>query len=470
MVFNSLTFIAFLAIVYATYWSLNRKWQNHLLLVASYVFYGWWDWRFLGLLMGSSALDWWLGRLIGDSTDQRRRKQFLLASLISNLGVLGFFKYFNFFADSLTDALGHFGIQPGFTTLHIVLPVGISFYTFQSLSYTIDVYRKKFEPQRDLLEFMTFVGFFPQLVAGPIERATNLLGQFAKERTFDVERAKDGIRQMLWGFCQKIIVADGVAEYVNSTYAIDSSANGGQLLLASYFFYFQIYADFAGYTNIAAGCSRLFGFQLMRNFNYPYFSRSISEFWQRWHISLSSWFRDYVFFPLGANRGTATRVIFNVVVTFTLSGVWHGANWTFVFWGFINGVLLVPGLLRRRDQGKKRWAPVPELREALPIIATFNIVILTLVFFRSGSLTQVGHVYASIFTDFDWRSLLFDAPQAKLICLGMVTLEWIQRRRLHPFDIAHLPQPARWLTYNTAALTILAVGTFTYQPFIYFQF
>jgi len=471
MIFNSLTFFVFLIIVYVLYWSLQRRQQNILLLIASYVFYGWWDWRFLGLLALSSAGDWWVGRKISELQSPAKRKLVLGVSLAINLGVLGFFKYFNFFAASFADMLRSFGVEPSFTTLNVILPVGISFYTFQSLGYTIDVYRGKCKPQKDLLEFLAFVSFFPQLVAGPIERAANLLVQFAKDRKFDWAAARDGVCQMLWGFFQKIVVADGIADYINEAYGASGTAGGGRLLLATVLFFFQIYADFSGYTNIALGCARLLGFSLMRNFAYPMFSRTIAEFWQRWHISLSTWFRDYIFVPLGANRGPAWRVTFNIVVTFTVSGLWHGANWTFVIWGFLNGLLLVPSVLRRHTQGKdRRFGLVPQLREFVPISITFATIAILLVFFRSRDLAQVGQILVSIVMEFDWRALLFDAPMAKLLCVSMLAIEWIRRREQHPFVITNLPRPLRWLAYNMAAAVILFFGTFSYAPFIYFQF
>lgn len=471
MIFNSLPFLIFLVIVYAAYWSLGRRNQNLLLLVASYVFYGWWDWRFLGLLAFSSVGDWWVGWKVGELPPGPKRKAVLLVSIFVNLGILGFFKYFNFFADSLAVLFHHLGLEANYTTLNIILPVGISFYTFQSLGYTIDVYRGRCTPQKNLLDFIAFVSFFPQLVAGPIERASNLLGQFAKERSFDWNKAKDGVCQMLWGFAQKIIVADGIAGYINHTFAHSDTIGGAKLVIATYFFAFQLYADFAGYTNIAIGCARLFGFNLMRNFAYPFFSRTISEFWQRWHISLSSWFRDYVFFPLGANRGTALRVVFNIVVTFTLSGLWHGANWTFVLWGMLNGIFLIPSLLQRRAKGKeRRFGPVPQLREMVSILLTFSTVTATLLLFRSQNMSQVWHIVVSILTDFDWRTFLFDVPSLKLLVLGMMMIEWMNRREQHPFALSRLPRPARWLVYNGAAAAILLLGNFEYQPFIYFQF
>ncbi|NCA81268.1 MAG: MBOAT family protein [Opitutae bacterium] len=472
MIFNTVTFIVFLILVFSLYWGLNRRWQNALLLVASYVFYGWWDWRFLSLILISSLFDFWLGRRIAATSAPRRRKAYIVLSLVSNLGLLGFFKYFNFFAESFAHLLAGFGLEAGFVTLHIILPVGISFYTFQSLSYTLDVYRGQCLATYTLVEFMAFVSFFPQLVAGPIERATNLLKQFAGDRVFDVQQAKDGVRQMLWGFFQKMVIADGAAKYVNAVYAADAEANGGRLLLGTVFFAFQIYSDFAGYANIACGCARLFGFRLMRNFAYPYFSRNIAEFWQRWHISLSTWFRDYLYIPLGGSRRGLARTARNVLLTFTISGLWHGANWTYVFWGLLNGLYFLPGLLRRRLGP----APVaPPSRDArwtdLPAIGlTFLMTCAAWVFFRAESLPQAFHFFRAMAGAFDLHALVFDAPQIKLLILAMLAIEWIQRHRAHPLDIAALPLPVRWASYYALASVILVFGTFQSTTFIYFQF
>lgn len=472
MIFNSVTFLVFLVLVFALYWGLGRRWQNALLLVASYVFYGWWDWRFLSLILASSLFDFWLGRRIAAAATPRRRKGFVVLSLISNLGLLGFFKYFNFFAESFAHLLAGFGLDAGYVTLNIVLPVGISFYTFQSLSYTLDVYRGQCPATCTLIEFMAFVSFFPQLVAGPIERARNLLKQFAGDRVFDVQQAKDGARQMLWGFFQKMVIADGAAEYVNAAYASDAGANGGRLLLGTVFFAFQIYTDFAGYSNIACGCARLFGFRLMRNFAYPYFSRNIAEFWQRWHISLSTWFRDYLYIPLGGNRRGLARTVRNVLMTFAISGLWHGANWTFVFWGLLNGLYFLPGLLRRRLGPAPAAAPLPDARWTdLPAIGlTFVMTTAAWVFFRAESLPQALHVFRAMAGGFDLHALVFDAPRIKLLILAMLAIEWIQRHRAHPLDIAALPLPVRWASYYAIASGILVLGTFQHTAFIYFQF
>lgn len=472
MIFNSLTFLVFLVIVFSLYWLLDRKKQNILLFVASYVFYGWWDWKFLGLVVFSSMVDYTVALMIGGTENERRRKLYLGVSITTQLVLLGFFKYFNFFADSFVDVLNTFGMKGTYSTLNIVLPVGISFYTFQTMSYTIDVYRRQCEPHKDLIEFMAFVSFFPQLVAGPIERATNMLKQFHQPRRFDSDKMKDGFRQMLWGFFQKIVIADGLSENVNAIYGATGPVNGGAQLLACYFFAFQIYCDFAGYSNIAVGCARLFGFNLMRNFAYPYFSRSIAEFWQRWHISLSTWFRDYLYIPLGGNRVVFWRVIRNVLITFTVSGLWHGASYTFVLWGLLNGLYFLPGLMKRQLHGDaaKKPSTLPQWSDLGSILITFHLVVFAWILFRSSSIAQVGDVLNSIVYNFDLAYFLRDALKLKLLILLLVVVEWVQRHKVHPLEIGHFPAVGRWLVYNTVAFVILMQGTFNYAPFIYFQF
>ena len=472
MVFNSATFLVFLFIVFSLYWRLDRKKQNALLLVAGYVFYGWWNWKFLSLLLFSSSVDYIVGLRLDRTEKPLHRKLYLSLSLVTQLGLLAFFKYFNFFADSAAQLLRAFGLEASYTTLNIVLPVGLSFYTFQTLSYTIDVYRRRCPAHRDLLEFMAFVSFFPQLVAGPIERATHLLNQFATTRVFDDEKAKDGVRQMLWGYFQKVVVADGLSDYVNWAYAPAAHANGAQLLLGTYFFAFQIYCDFCGYTNIAIGCARLFGFELMRNFAFPYFSRNIAEFWQRWHISLSTWFRDYLYIPLGGNRGTFQRTIVNTLVVFTISGLWHGANWTFVIWGLLNGLYFIPILLWRRFRGEEKGSPraVAGLRDLPAVLLTFHLVLAAWVFFRARDLAQAGHVFSTIAQGIDWHLFIRDALKLKLLIAVLLTVEWMQRGKRHALDVSGLPVPVRWLAYNGLLMVILWLGTFKEAPFIYFQF
>ncbi|MEZ4808462.1 MAG: MBOAT family O-acyltransferase [Flavobacteriales bacterium] len=353
MYFNSFAFAVFLPVVWALYWSLARRplWtQNLVILAASYFFYGWWDHRFLSLLILSSLLDFSLGRAMGRSQQGTTRRSLLALSLVGNLGMLCTFKYFNFFAGSLATAFASVGVHLDTVTLDVVLPVGISFYTFQTLSYTIDVYRKQLEPATDPIGFFAYVAFFPQLVAGPIERATNLLPQFATRRLFDPAKATDGLRQILWGLFKKAVIADACAPIVDRIFDPGASWSGSTLLLGIFLFAFQIYCDFSGYSDIAIGVARLFGFELMRNFAFPYFSRDIAEFWRRWHISLNTWFRDYVYIPLGGSKGGSLLRVRNILIVFLLSGLWHGANWTFVIWGLINALLFIPLLLSGRNR------------------------------------------------------------------------------------------------------------------------
>ncbi|MBU1036481.1 MBOAT family protein [Patescibacteria group bacterium] len=344
MLFNSLEFIIFLVIVFFIYWKLKRKQQNFFLVLVSYVFYGWWDWRFLSLIIISSLVDFIVGRKIYQTEKKSSRKSFLFLSIFINLGLLGFFKYFNFFVASFQSLLASLGVpEISMTTLNIILPVGISFYTFQTMSYTIDIYRRKIEPTNDLLQFFAFVSFFPQLVAGPIERAANLLVQFGEKRIFKLNEAFDGCRQILWGFFKKIVIADTLAIAVNSVYKDLVNASGGQLLIATFFFAFQLYCDFSGYSDIAIGTAKLFGFKLMRNFSYPYFSRNIAEFWRRWHISLSTWLRDYLYYPLVYSAKNKTRIWIytSTFITFVLIGLWHGAGWNYIAMGALFGFYLV---------------------------------------------------------------------------------------------------------------------------------
>ena len=380
MLFNSLDFAIFLPIVFLLYWFVaqkNLKLQNALIVVASYVFYGWWDWRFLSLIIFSTVVDYLIGQRLRTEDKQSKRKVLLWTSIIVNLGFLGFFKYYNFFLENFVDAFSLFGMQINANSLNIILPVGISFYTFQTLSYTIDVYRKKLEPTKDFMAFSAFVCFFPQLVAGPIERATNLLPQFYKKRTFEYHKAVDGMRQILWGLFKKVVIADNCAEFANQIFNNSADMNGSTLVLGAIFFTFQIYGDFSGYSDIAIGTSRLFGFDLKQNFATPYFSRDIAEFWRRWHISLSTWFRDYLYIPLGGSRGGTWMKVRNTFAIFLVSGFWHGANWTFIIWGALNAIYFLPLLLTNNN--RKNLGVVAEgktitlFRELFAMLTTFMI-------------------------------------------------------------------------------------------------
>lgn len=480
MLFNSFEFAAFLPLVFILYWfvfphSLQR--QNLLLLVASYVFYGWWDWRFLGLLFLSSSMDFTLGLLMGREEDECKRKQWLYLSLLLNLGLLGTFKYFNFFVQSFTDAFASVGIYLQPTTLKVILPVGISFYTFQSLSYTIDVYRRHLAPAKDLWSFLAFVSFFPQLVAGPIERATNLLPQFYVKRHFSYEKSVDGLRQSLWGLFKKVVIADNCAIYANQIFNNSQGLSGSELVLGAIYFAFQIYCDFSGYSDIAIGTAKLFGFDLMTNFRYPYFSRDIAEFWRRWHISLSTWFRDYVYIPLGGSQVDRPKALRNIFIIFVLSGFWHGANWTFIIWGALNALYFVPVFLAGKNRKNLAFTAgkgfLPSPKDVFQIGTTFGLTCIAWVFFRADNL---GHAFSYLsgmvthpFLPPNFR--FFNDFTLGAICV-LILMEWSFRHRDHPLqDIALFLKlrPLRWGLYLTMSLMVL---NFIHQKsaFIYFQF
>jgi len=488
MTFNSLGFAIFLPIVFVLYWFVfNRKLkvQNAFLIVASYFFYGWWDWRFLSLIVFSSLVDFTIGVQLDKTEDKRTRKHIILFSLIVNLGLLGFFKYYNFFTDSFIYAFSHFGINLSARTLNVILPIGISFYTFQSLSYTLLVYQHKLKATRDIVSFMAYVCFFPQLVAGPIERATNLLPQFLKPREFDLEKAKDGMRQILWGLFKKIVIADNIAVYVNEIFEKSEHLSGSVLLVGAIYFAFQIYADFSGYSDIAIGTARLFGINLMRNFACPYFSVDIGEFWRRWHISLSSWFRDFLFLPLAwsFNRKLYKPCYFGVraetwvyalaiFLTWFLVGLWHGANWTFVTWGALHGLFLIlfhiqkkpRQLLFKRLHINNKW-------KALvfgEVLFTFFLTLIAWIFFRAQSMDQAFKIFGSIFS-----SSLFTIPDRinylPLILL-LVIVEWIQRGKQHALQIEGMKLYYRWAVYYIVIFFTVFAGNFNQNEFIYFQF
>lgn len=481
MFFNSIEFAFFLPIVFILYWFVfnnNLRHQNILLLISSYFFYGCWDYRFLALIIFSSFIDFFVGIRLLNTKDKKKRKLLLLLSIVVNLGFLGFFKYFNFFADSFADVFTLFGnhIEP--TRLNIILPVGISFYTFQTLSYSIDVYNKKLQPTRDIIAFFSFVSFFPQLVAGPIERATNLLPQFYKRRNFEYAKAVDGMRQILWGLFKKIVIADNCASYADRIFDNSFDYSGSTLLLGAIFFTFQIYCDFSGYSDIAIGTSRLFGFNLRRNFNSPYFSRDIAEFWRRWHISLSTWFRDYLYIPLGGSKCGLLMKIRNVFIIFIVSGFWHGANWTFILWGLVNACLFLPVLLLKRNrintnivaEGKN----IPSVYEIFQMIKTFFITVLVWVFFRATSVNDAFVFMNRIFSKSLFSSI--DIHEIKIYILLFILsifilVEWFQREKEHPLQICDLELNIfiRSGIYYTLILSIFFLGVSS-QSFIYFQF
>ena len=478
MLFNSFEFAIFLPIVFLFYWFIvnkNLKHQNLLLLIASYIFYGWWDWRFLSLIIFSSAIDYWVGIRLKNQQDKTKRKLLLLTSIFVNIGFLGFFKYFNFFAENFASAFTLFGKHTDIISLKIILPVGISFYTFQTLSYSIDVYRRKFKPTKDIIAFFAFVSFFPQLVAGPIERATNLLPQFYKKRYFEYDKAVDGMRQILWGLFKKIVIADNCAHYVNDIFSNYSDYSGSTLLIGAVLFAFQIYGDFSGYSDIAIGTARLFGFKLMRNFAYPYFSRDIAEYWRRWHISLSSWFKDYVYIPLGGSRGGTWMKIRNTFIIFLITGFWHGANWTFIVWGLINACCFLPLMLSKNNrkyldivaEGKI----LPSIKESFQMGATFFITCIARVFFRSESISGAFH-YIRIMFSASLLTIPTILPRRLIpVIILFVIIEWIQREKQHALQIDSfkLPEIVKWGLYYSLIIIIITLGG-TQQEFFYFQF
>ena len=482
MLFNSLDFVFFLPTVFALYWLTNKhlRLQNLILLLSSYYFYACWDWRFLSLIFISSLVDYYTGIYLSKEENPITRKRLLYLSIVVNLGFLGFFKYYNFFVDQFISSFSMLGADIQANTLNIILPVGISFYTFQTLSYSIDIYRKKLEPSRDFIAFLSFVSFFPQLVAGPIERATNLLPQFLKRRTFDYSNAVKGMRQILWGLFKKMVIADNCAELANMIFNNSADYSGSTLLLGAVFFAFQIYGDFSGYSDIAIGTARLFGFRLMKNFNFPYFSRDIAEFWRRWHISLSTWFRDYVYIPLGGSKVSTLKKIRNVFIVFIVSGFWHGANWTFIIWGGLNAIFFLPLLLSKKNRTHvdtvARGKLFPNLKELIAMGSTFLLTTMAWVFFRAESIVHAKEYFLNMFD-----SSLFSAPSiigekqvmiSVILLLFFLFIEWLGRESEYAIENIEqrLSRTPRWCFY---ALIIVLIGSFiptTQTPFIYFQF
>jgi len=430
----------------------------------------------LSLILFSSLLDYYLGIQIGKSNDKQKRKLLLSVSMIANIGLLGFFKYFNFFSESLVDLFNVFGFQADYATINIILPVGISFYTFQTMSYTIDIYFKKLKPSKNLLAFLAFVSFFPQLVAGPIERAKNLLPQFFKKRNFDYYQAAKGMEQILWGFFKKVVVADNAAFYVNEIFSSYSTQPGSVLILGSVLFAFQIYGDFSGYSDIAIGISRLFGFNLMKNFAFPYFSRDIAEFWRRWHISLSTWFRDYLYIPLGGSKGSLGMKLRNVFIIFIVSGFWHGANWTFIFWGFLNALYFIPLLLWERNRSNLDVVAQGKLfinwKEIIQIGVTFSLTCFAWIFFRSENMHDaLSYIYRIFINPFPLDNFYYLNPTKILLPIFfLIVIEWLNRHNEFGLDFKNSNKILRWSVYEITLLMILFFGAFNKTSFIYFQF
>lgn len=474
MYFNSLEFLIFFLGTLLVYWSFFQKGikqRNLFLLVVSYFFYAYWDWRFLSLIFLSSAVDFVVGKQMDKEKGGKGKLTWLALSLLTNLGVLFAFKYFDFFASSAKVLLSNLGWEADFVTLNVVLPVGISFYTFQTLSYTIDVYRGKLESEKDPIAFFAFVSFFPQLVAGPIERAGNMLPQFKRKHTIQPAEASRALRQILWGLFKKVVIADQVADIVNHSYAGYTSAPASVLWLGAFYFAIEIYCDFSGYSDIAIGSARLMGFRLSENFRYPYFARSFRDFWKRWHISLSTWFRDYVYIPLGGRRNGISRAVLSLMLTFLLSGLWHGANWTFVVWGGLGGLYLIPSVFLRR---KVKSEPASKPGEAflnsvwsIPLV--FVVTMFTWIFFRSESIYQAFEYMQNMFLS-DWVIPRYQKLTPLYWIAILLVVEWFMSKKERPFSVPETWHPIlRWTVYLVLCMSIARFFTI-YHTFIYFQF
>jgi len=485
MIFNSLDFAVFLPIVFILYWFVfnkNIQKQNLLIVFASYLFYGWWDWRFLSLIFFSTIVDYLIGRGLKSENNIKKRKLLLWISVFVNLGFLGFFKYYNFFLDNFIAAFSFFGTEIHVNSLNIILPVGISFYTFQTLSYTIDVYRKKLAPTENFIVFAAFVSFFPQLVAGPIERATHLLPQFTKKRRLSFINIQFGFIRILWGLFKKVVIADRLALTVNTVYNAPNDFGGIHYIIATILFAFQIYCDFSGYSDIAIGTARMFNFKLMENFKSPYFSKSLGEFWRRWHISLSTWFRDYVYIPLGGNRVNNFRLYFNIFLVFVVSGFWHGAKWTFVIWGAVHGIILIiEHIINTKEVFliKKN----NHIFSFIKIIVTFCIVCLAWIFFRANSTNDAFLMISNLF-DFTQplktitrgMSLYLNNPfwlflvNFVLIAILLFVEFLVINNKLNEVKIIKKAPLVRWGIYTCLIIAIMMFGYFEINQFIYFQF
>ena len=477
MFFNSLSFAIFLPIVFILYWLIfnkNKNTQNAILIVASYYFYSCWDWRFLFLLIFSTLLDYFSAIMMENTTTKSRRKFWLWLTIVINLGFLGVFKYYDFFAESFAELLNGFGFKAHPYLLKLVLPVGISFYTFHGLSYVIDIYYKRISAERNFIDYSLFVSYFPLLVAGPIERATHLLPQVKIKRIFDFDKAKEGVYQILWGLVKKIVIADSCATYANAIFDNYESMNTLSLILGAIYFAFQIYGDFSGYSDIALGTSKLFGIDLLKNFNYPYFSRDIAEFWRRWHISLSSWFKDYLYIPLGGSKGGMWMKIRNTFIIFLVSGFWHGANWTFMVWGLLNAIYFLPLLLQSKNRTNMGAISISwnfsSLKTIFSILCTFVITCFAWIFFRSKSLTDAISYINQMFNSVNFKPeyLSNERYSVELLALVMVFVfvEWFNRAKVEP-----LSGKGSWFKITLAIIALITLGVYSdYKEFIYFQF
>ena len=465
MQFDSYIYALFLPLVFASYWILRNKlmWQNLFLLVSSYIFYGWWDWRFLSLIIITSTSTFLLGLVIKND-HSRRSKMWLTLNLILNLGILATFKYFNFFKDSIADILRLFGANPDFPTLNILLPIGISFYTLQAISYSFDLYNGKVQPTRNIIAFFVYIAFFPQLVAGPIERARNLLPQFLTKKSFNYYNAVIGMRQILWGLVKKLVIADNLAGYVDNLLYHPSVMSASSIIMASILFAFQVYADFSGYSDIAIGSARLFNIKLLPNFNYPFFSRSMREFWQRWHISLMTWFKEYIYFPFGGSRHGKWRTCFNIMIVFAFSGLWHGADWTFVIWGTLNGLILLPFVFIP----KKSYSSYARFKDIPKCILTLLIFSFVQPAFRSPN---ISHLQECITTLVHGSYLTIPMGiTAFYYIIPFVIVEWLGRRQEFPIMTLKMPTILRWAIYWALLFIIAFYGAKSNIQYIYFQF
>lgn len=478
MLFNSTTYLIFLPVVFILYWfafNKNYKQQNIMLMMASYIFYGWWDWRFVFLLAFSTFLDYWSGLKIAENENGRRRKFWLILSVGINLGFLGVFKYYNFFASSFAELLAGFGLQPHMATINVILPVGISFYTFHGLSYVFDIYNRRIPAEKNIVDYSLFVSYFPLLVAGPIERATHLLPQVQRPRIFDYGKAVDGLRQILWGLFKKVVIADQCAAFVNPVFNNYETYDGSTLAIAAVLFAFQIYGDFSGYSDIALGTSRLFGIELLRNFRYPYFSRDIAEFWRRWHISLSSWFKDYLYIPLGGSRGGNWMRIRNTFIIFLVSGFWHGANWTFIFWGFLNALFIMPSIILKTNRNNLEIVAgdrlIPSLKEAIQILMTFLLSVFCWIFFRANSMEAAFGIIGRIFMGVSSEKHSVPSLVLSVMIIAMLIMEWLGRQEDFPLRHWRLLKHSyvRFALYIAMFILILYFSGEDEQ-FIYFQF
>lgn len=487
MFFNSINFAIFLPIVFFLYWFAtkgNFRLQNILLLFSSYFFYACWDWRFLFLLVFSTLLDYYTGIKIHDARNKRVKIVWLWLSIGINLGFLGVFKYYNFFAASFVEGLSLLGFKADLGTIQVILPVGISFYTFHGLSYVIDLYKNRIKPERNFVDYSVFVSFFPLLVAGPIERATHLLPQILKKRTFDYTKAVNGLRQILWGLFKKVVIADNCAEYANMIFNNSTDYSGSTLVLGALFFTFQIYCDFSGYSDIALGTARLFGIELLRNFAFPYFSRDIAEFWRRWHISLTTWFRDYLYIPLGGSVGGIRMKIRNTFIIFIVSGFWHGANWTFIAWGALNAIYFLPLMFFNRNRKNIQIVAhgkyLPSFSEFLAILLTFCMTVFAWIFFRaaniSHALSYIKEMFVGLFQKGSYlQSYNFMAWQVGVVLpifvLFFIIIEWIGREHEYAIEKTGFKwHPVfRWSFYFAIASSVLLFAG-KEQVFIYFQF